>query len=206
VTRTATVESGGVFDRADRELRVEQATTGAGRTVSVATYVVDRTLYQESERFVRAYSSRWVTLPVRNFSQQWRMLDTLTRQRVVLENATVSVLGARTVGETRAYVLDLDVDEAAYNRVLESRLERSGTDATVNVSDVRFRYVVAADSGRLLQSSGTVESTLTAGGQTATLTERLSLRFEGYGEPVSVTLPEAAETAVDPGNQSTTSA
>lgn len=201
VTRNVTVESQSVFDRSARELRTRETTTGAGQSVSSTTYLVNGTLYQRSPQFVQAYSSQWVRVPVENVSERWRMLDTVTRQRWALSNASVSVLGGRTVDSTEAYVLEVDVDEAAYNRLLENRLAQPGANVSVNVSEARFRYTVAADSGRLIESTGTVQSTLTGQGQSVALEERFTLRFHGYGDPVSVTLPEAADTAVDIGNE-----
>jgi hypothetical protein len=201
VTRSATVESDGVFDRDARRLRVTQTTSGSGGSVTVDTYLVEDTLYQHSPAFVRTYSSEWVKQPLENDSARWRTLDTLSRQRFVITNASVTVQGATTVEGTEAYVLALDVDEAAYDRVLERRLEDATTNVSVSVEEATFEYVVAADSGRLLSSTGTIESSVTGGGQSVSLSEEVELSFSGYGEAVSVSLPDAADAAVNLDNR-----
>ena len=204
VTRGATIESTGVFDRDARRLQVSQTTTGNRGSVTVDTYLVEDTLYQHSPAFTRAYGAEWVKQPVENVSARWRTLDTLSRQRFVLTNASVTVRGATTVDGTEVYVLDLDVDEAAYGQVLQNRLGDANGNVSVSVEEATFQYVVAADSGRLRSSTGTVESTVTASGQTASLSERVELLFSGYGESVSVSLPDAADGAVNLRNRTTT--
>lgn len=193
VRQSTSVESAAAFDREARRLRVNQTTSGPGGTATVATYVVDRSLYRHSEAFVRQYSSEWVTLDLSvNFSSTWRGLDTMTRQRATLANASVRLDGTTTVEGTEAYVLVADVDETSYNEVTASRLG----SGSVDVSEASFTFRVSTETHRPLLVTGTVNSTVTTRGQEVAVTERLTLAFDGYGEPAGISLPDSAETAV----------
>lgn len=204
VTREATVESSGVFDRTNQALRVEQTTARGGQSVTVTTYLLDGTLYQQSPAFVPRFSAEWVFLELEHPERRWRALDTLTRQRATVENGSVSVLGARTFNGTEAYVLAVDADEDSYNEFVERRLGDAATNVSVEVTDATFRYVVAGDSGRPLRARGTVNSTVSTGGQTVSLTEQITLRFRDYGTTADIELPAAADTAVDLANRTAT--
>lgn len=201
ITRTVNVTSRGVFDRSARELRVNQTTRSQMRTITSSTYVVDGTLYMRSDVFVRQYSSEWVKTPLSAADERrWELLDTLTRQRAILANASVEYLRTARVNGTRAYVLRADVNETTYLDAAQTRL----ATADVNITNASFRYWIAADSGRILRSQGTVESRMSLRGQLVNVTQRLSLRFHGYDEPASITLPEGASTAVSLENRTTT--
>lgn len=201
INRTANVTSRGVFDRPARELRINQTTRSRTRTVAVTTYVVDGTLYMKSDTFVRQYSSKWVKTRLSAADERrWTLLDTLARQRAILANASVEYLRTSRVNGTRAYVLRADVNESAYLNATPTRIATEG----VNVTNASFQFWIAADSGRILQSRGTVESTVTLRGRSVNVTQRLSLQFHAYNSTVSITLPDAAGTAVTLGNRTTT--
>ena len=171
------------------------------RTVNSTTYVVDESLYVRSNALVRQYSSEWVTTNLSGeIEARWRLLDTVTRQRVILANSSVRRVGTTTLNGTEAYVLEADVNETSYGRALQTQFSTT----TRNVTNASFTFWIARESGHILQSQGTVTSTATLRGQPVTISERLRLRFDDYDEPVTVTLPDAAATAVEIGNETTT--
>lgn len=198
VTRTVDITSEGAFNRTARTLRVNQSVRGPAGTVDVRRYVTNRTLYERSPAFVRPYDSKWVKTDLAaNFSSRWELLDTLTRQRTLLNRSTVRVLGGTTVNGTDAYVLRADVNETAYTDLIRARIDPR---SAVNVTNATFTYWVDAETGRPLRVVGTVNSTAVVNGQEVGIHEAFRLRFTAYDEPVDVTLPPAAETAVAIGN------
>lgn len=191
LARTVRIESVGAFDRPARRLRVNQTTRALGRTQRVQTYLVDGTLYQHSPAFVQRYGAEWVKRNVTNESAAWDGLDTLARQRALLNASTVSVTGTATVDGTEAYVLAADVNETAFG----DAARRSGLAGTGTVTDAAATVWVARDSGRLLRSETTLNVTATARGQQVRVNQSLVIDFD-YRD-VSVALPGAASTAVN---------
>lgn len=201
INRTVNITAEGVFNRTAREFRSNQTTRSPTRTVAVTTYLVDDSLYVQSDAFLRQYSSKWVTTDLSgDVARRWQLFDTLTRQRVVLTNSSVTRVGTATLDGTETYVLRADVNETTYARALTGQF----TERTVDVTNASFTFWIAEETGRIVQSRGTVRSTTTLRGQPVTITERLQIRFGAYNETVSVTLPDAAATAVRLGNRTTT--
>ncbi|MFB6146737.1 MAG: hypothetical protein ABEJ08_03525 [Halobacteriaceae archaeon] len=195
MTQERTSQVRGAFDRANRELRLNQTITARGRSITVATYLVGETIYQHNPQYVQRFGASWIKRGVGdNFTRRWRLLDTMTRQRAILQNASVEVTAETTVDGTAAYVLEADVDQADFQN-LTGALGAAAGDATVR--DARFTYYLAKDSGRLLRSVGHVNTTATVRGRTIQQNVTFRLRFSGYGESIDITLPDAASTAVN---------
>ncbi|NHN60622.1 MULTISPECIES: LppX_LprAFG lipoprotein [Halorussus] len=193
VERRTVTNSTGAVDRTERELRINRTARVAGRSNSVSTYVVNRTLYQRSPQLTRAFSSKWVQRNLSgNFSQRWSSLDTLTRQRELLNISDVELVGRETVDGTAAYVLEATPDAERYANLSANVSTRSvGT-----VENVSVTYWIAEDSHLPVRSNTTINSTVSVRGRQMDLHQELTLRFSGYGDDVSVRLPPAAETAV----------
>lgn len=196
--RTATVTSTGVFDRTNRTLRIQRTTSTAGRTVEAASYLVNGTLYERSPVYERAYGSEWVKVDVsENLTRAWRAQDVLTRQRLLLENATVTRAGTATVNGTETVVLAVDGNESAFEDLVERRLGGAASSVEVTVENVSMTHYVASDTHRLRRATGTLELVVTSGDRTLAQTQRLNLTFSDYGTDVDVSLPEGAAVAVD---------
>jgi hypothetical protein len=191
LARTARTESVGVFDRATRRLRVNQTTRSPAGTQRVQTYLVDGTLYQHSPAFVRRYGAEWIKQTVGDAASAWDGLDTLARQRALLNASTVSVTRTATVDGTEAYVLAADTDEAAFG----DAARQAGLAGAGNVTDAAATMWVARDSGRLLRSETTLNASATVQGRQVRVDQSLTVEFD-YRD-VSVGLPEAASTAVN---------
>jgi hypothetical protein len=201
--RSARVAVAAAFDRGARTFRVTQTVTANGQTTARSSYLVNGTLYEHDPAYERAYGAEWVRVDVSaNLTSAWRAQDTLTRQRLLLENASVSLEGAATVNGTRTAVLAVDGDESAFETVVERRLNAVGSSAAVSVENVSFTHYVAVESNRLRRAVGTLEMTVESNGRTVAQTQRLNLTVTDYGAPVSVSLPEGASVAVAVGNES----
>ncbi|WP_435177407.1 DUF7537 family lipoprotein [Halorussus sp. AFM4] len=198
VERRTVTNSTGAVDRAERELRIDRTARVAGRSSSVSTYVVDRTLYQRSPQFTRAFSSKWIQRNISaNFSQRWSALDTLTRQRELLNISDVELVGRETVDGTETYVLRATPDPERY-----AELSADVTNRRVGeVRNVSVTYWLATDTYRPVKSNTTIDSTVSVRGREMDLHQELTLRLSGYGDDVSIRLPPAAETAVSLGDR-----
>lgn len=193
--RRTVTNSTGVVNRSADELRMNRTVTVAGRSNSVTTYVVNETLYQRSPRYTTAYSSKWVKRTIsENFAQRWSALDTLTRQRELLNVSDVELVGEETVDGTETYVLQARPDPAQYED-LSTNVTRQQVDSVRNIS---VTYWLATDTYRPVESDATINSTATLRGREVSLHQELTIRFSGYGDDASIRLPAAAETAVSP--------
>ncbi|WP_134671206.1 DUF6612 family protein [Halorussus marinus] len=193
VRRRTVTNSTGAVNRLDRELRINRTARVAGRSSTVSTYVVDRTLYQRSPQFTRTFSSKWIRQNLSgNFSQRWSALDTLTRQRELLNISSAELVGEQTVDGTETYVLRAAPDPERY-----ANLSANVTNRQVGtVENVSVTYWIAKDTHLPVKSDTSINSTVSVRGQEMDLHQELRLRFSGYGDDVSVELPAAAETAV----------
>ncbi|UPW01735.1 hypothetical protein M0R88_06435 [Halorussus gelatinilyticus] len=199
VERRTVTDSTGTVDRAERELRINRTARVAGQSSSVSTYVVNRTLYQRSPQFTRAFSSKWISRNFSdNFSQRWSALDTLTRQRELLNISDVEFVGRKTVNGTQTYVLRATPDPERY-----ANLSANVTNRRVGeVRNVSVTYWLSTDTYLPVRSNTTINSTVSVRGRQMDLHQEATLRFSGYGDDVSIRLPPAAETAVSLGDRS----
>jgi hypothetical protein len=194
---TATLNTSGRVDRADRRLVVNETQSSGARTYAVSTYVVDGTVYSNSAFYRQDYDSAWISRTPENFSDYWSGVDVLDRQRAVLSAANVSVLGAETIDGTETTVVNATLTPAEYGRLLNATPVGVGA-GDVTVETASFRFWIVPDSGRLLRSSATLNLTVETAGRTAALTQRTTVDYGGYDDPVEVSLPEgAADAAVD---------
>lgn len=195
-TQTSTV----VFDREARELQADRTVRAAGRTQQVSTWLVDGTVYQRSDAFVQRFGAKWVELDVSaNFSRYWRLQDTLTRQRAVLENAsTLELAGTETVNGTEAVVLRANVSPGDYGDLVAGVLGASpGDGANVTVHRADFTFYLHPETDRPVRTEAQINATVLARGQEVGQNVSVTMDYYGYGEPASIDLPEAADSAVD---------
>ena len=200
IGRTVVATSTGRFDRVDREANVTQRQEAGGVTTTVRTYVVNDTLYQRRPAFAQRYDSNWVATDLADADRSWDAFDTLSRQRDLLNISEVTLDGTTTVDGEEVYVLRAEPDVDAYEN-----LSVSITGLNPNVSSLSATFYVDTETSLLVASTTELDATQTVNGRTVDVEQRADLRFEGYGEPVDVTLPEEArETAVRLGNATTT--
>lgn len=199
VQQTVVTTTTGVFDRTAREARLNQSQDAGVQSVTSQLYLVDETLYQRSPQFARQYDSNWVAIDLsENFSAAWDGFDTLSRQQALLNASSVTLDGTTTVDGQQAYVLRLRPDAERYEE-----LGSNTTGQTLDVSNVSATYYVSTETDRLVASTTRLNATQTVSGRSLTIDQTIELRFDEYGQPVTVRLPdEARETAVPIGNLS----
>jgi hypothetical protein len=185
-------------NRSAAELRAEDVQRADGQTVSVTTYVVNGTLYANSpafrgREFPDDYGSEWVVrddLSAEEFAARFDALDPISRQRELLSAANLTLDGVDPDGET--YVLTGTVPAAEYRRYL-GNVTGSFADATsYEVTDVEMTYHVDRETGRPLRFEGEVGLAVTTDRGVVPVSQTVTLTYDGYGEPVEVSLPNDA--------------
>jgi len=169
-------------------MRLKSAQTTRG--ITSETYFVDGTLYQRSPQFAQQYNSEWIKIDASNESaDQFDRNDELAAHRVMLQNASVTVVGAEDVRGERAYRLNLAVDETALNAFY------GFTNTSAGIGSVNTTVWVGTESNRVLRASGTITQQATIQGQSVDTTIVYDEYFD-YGD-VSISLPDAASSAVE---------
>ena len=192
VNRTTNAVSNGTFDRDAREASLTVTQSALGRTVTTERYLVNGTLYERNPQYVQQYDSAWIRAEVPDNGSAFRdSFDTLSRQRAILNASTVTLAGTETVDGTTTYRLKASPNATQLTGAAGS-VQRSNLD----VANVSATYWLDAETGLPVRSTIELAGQQTAQGQTFGIDQRLRLDFDGYGTPVSITLPPAAEGAV----------
>ncbi len=198
--QVTTVRDRALVNRTARELRRNRTVSANGRRVNVTQYLLGDTLYAESDLFVRQYSSRWVKRDVgENRSLVWRRQDTLGQLRTVLANASdVTVTGVESVDGVPAHRTRVTLSPATFEQVLFDVVGIASDRAdAVTVTDVEYVYWLDRETARPLRTEARVRLNVTVGGQTLRRNVTTTARYEYEPASMSVSLPEAAEGAVN---------
>jgi hypothetical protein len=178
-------------DRERPALSVNSTSSARGQTQVQESYYVNGTLYQYSPALAPRYGSEWIKQDIsENFTEVFNRSDRLRLFQRVIENGTVSLAGAQTVNGERTYRVRVDAGSIAAASILGLNGSNSADAAMVTT------FWIDADTSTIVRAEGAVEIVTTQQGQrvvvSGTFLERLT-----YGG-VTVTLPEAASTAVNP--------
>lgn len=195
VERTQYSLSRTAVNRTRPALRSNMTVSVAGQTIRQQTYLVDGTFYQHSERLVQRYNSEWIRRNLSdNVTEQFTQRDELVVQRRVLTNGSTTLDGIQRVDGERTYRLRTEVNQSSYAEVYGL------ADQNLSVSDVRMVVVtwVDTETGDILRSEGKRVLTTANSGRQVRSVYAWDETFD-Y-EPVDITLPDAAKTAVTVGN------
>lgn len=192
----STIETETRVDRANMEFASDQTSEVLGQTTQVNAYLKDGVLYQRSQAFVQPYSSEWIKQDLSgNVSETFRTVDLLSQVEVALPNSSLSLEGTATVGGTETYVLAADVEPEAIEEYALGSLQSSGLAAAVNVTDASVTVYASTETGQPMRVESATNATISLQGQR--LEVRSSADARVTYEPVSVTLPDEASTAVN---------
>jgi len=194
----STVTDRAVVDRTTRELRRNRTATAAGTERQFETYLVDRTLYERSDVYVRQYSSEWVRVDAsENFSRTWRLQDVLGQVGIVLENADgVEVTGVETVDDRETYRTRAEISTGSFRDVLFDIVDIDPEQTEgFEVNGVEYVYWLDTETARPLRTETELSISVTAQGQT--VDQNLSTTTTYEYEDVSIDLPAAAADAVN---------
>jgi len=169
----------GVYDRANERARLNTSVYGTPSTA----YVDGETMYVEA-------AGQWQRQDLAG-SGLWGENSTLGRQRALLAAGEVSAVGSETVDGVETTVYEVEADPGAFESLLSQ--SPGSAQASLTAQNASYRLFVADDTG--LPRRAELSTTVTARGQSTRA--NVTIAFSDYGEPVSVTVPEAAPTGDD---------
>lgn len=191
VDRERQIQSETRIDRADRTVNAATTLSASGQTLAIDVYLVNETVYERNEQYVRQFSSEWVRYDVsENSSDVWLQYDTLKIHQHLLDNGTTALNGTDEVDGEEVYVLELDANESG----LESFTVPFQGEVTIDGAEVT--YLVDRETGTVRRASGTIVQSVDTGQQTVQTETTFDIAFT-YDESIDVSLPDAAEGAVD---------
>ncbi|MCG1003458.1 MULTISPECIES: DUF6612 family protein [Halobacterium] len=173
--QTLSMTQRGVFDHEAEQARVNASALGRQTT----TYIDGTTAYVN-------VGGVWQT---RDFSDRepWNESTGIDRQRALLESGSVTVAGSATVDGVATTVLRVDPKPSDVKSVIAQ--QGQGLDE-VGIESATYRMYVANDTHRLRQ----VEMDLEMSINDQTTDANATMTFSAYGEPVNISVPDAATT------------
>lgn len=188
--QNVTLEVDTSVDRSAMRVQSTQTASGFGRTITTDSYIVDGTVYQRSEQFTAQYNSEWIRIEIPDeFDDQFNRNDELATHRVMLQNASVELVGAQEIDGQRTYRLEVDADEEALAAFY------GFDDGSITIESANATVWISTDTDRLVRSKGRIRQQVTAQGQQVTTVSTYDERFTYEG--VDITLPDAASSAVE---------
>lgn len=173
---TLQLTQSGVYDRASERARLNMSVYGTPATA----YFDGETMYIET-------AGQWQRQD-RAGSGIWGENSTLARQRALLDVGEVSAAGSATVDGVATTAYEVDAEPAAFESLLSQGAQAG--QASLTIQSASYRLYVADDTDRPRKAE--LSTTVSTQGQTARA--NVTILFSGYGDPVSVTIPEAAPT------------
>ncbi|MCD2199694.1 hypothetical protein LPA44_07265 [Halobacterium sp. KA-4] len=164
----------GVFDHEAERARVNATVLGQETTTSIdgtTAYVNVGGVWQ-----TRDLSDR----------EPWNESTGIDQQRALLESGNVTVAGSATVDGVATTVLRVDPDPSDVKSVVAQQ-QGQALDG-VGVESATYRVYAANDTHRLRQ----VEMNLTMSISGQTTDANATITFSEYGEPVNISVPDAA--------------
>ncbi|WP_197428670.1 hypothetical protein, partial [Halapricum sp. CBA1109] len=186
-----------LLNRTGERFRQTSTITTQGRTVNSAAYLFNGTQYSRSQGNARLFGSEWVKIDLgENASRTLEYRDLLRPARQYLANATLSASGEATLDGSDVYVVEAEFDEANYTAVRSATSPALSNETTVQ--DASGTYYVDQETDRIQRFSLRANWTSELGG--STLDQSIEGVTDFEYESVSVTLPDAADGAVDIGS------
>lgn len=185
-------------DRAARKLHAVSSQTQMGTTQESEVYLVNGTQYVYSPAYAQQFSSAWIKIPPSgNASESWRQQDALTQHRRIMNGSDFARNGTATIDGREAVRLETTNVGPVMERIVGEQLSRIPqlSDASFEVKNGSYTFWIDAETHRPLRVVGWINSSITAGGQSIGLRQRMSFDY-AYDGSISIELPQAAEDAI----------
>ncbi|WP_232685989.1 DUF6612 family protein [Halobacterium zhouii] len=167
------MSQGGVFNHETKKARLSVTAFG----VQGVTYMDGSTIYVKM-------NDQWRTKESTD-QDPWKAGNGVTQHMQVLESGEVSISGTATVDGVETTVLSVDTNESELMEILAQQGQNYGD---ITIEDATYKLHVADDTHRPRKAEMTM--TMNSGGQTAVA--NVTVTFSEYGEPVDITIPDAA--------------
>lgn len=169
----------GVVDRADERLRLRTTFEESNRTV----YVIGNTTYTEcSDQW-----GGWGKDVQEGLDDDWAAQDPLGRQLMLLAESPVTWVDNESVGGTSAHIVKARPSGRTLRQLSDNPralLDLSGP----RIENATLTAWIAVDSSRVLRT----ELVITVTGEEDEARGTVTTNFTGYGDAVSIALPETA--------------
>jgi len=202
---TMVSESEGAADVEQQRLRQNQTVVMStperrNLTVNSSSYLIGDTMYMSYE------NRSWETMNVSEMptgmdaDAMWNQSSQMRQQQQLLNASSVSFGDEKTttIDGQEAYVIELDVDEAAFRNATMEGMSDGQMQRQMNRTDLRYDDIsttqyVATDSMRIIQTEMTVEMTVNGNA----IRQEMVMTFDDFNEDVTIEPPvETNETAV----------
>lgn len=193
--------SEGAADIADRRLRQNQTVTmqmqGQNMTVNSTSYMIGDTMYTSYD------GGAWQTMNISEMpggmsvDQMWNQSDTMEQQEALLNGSDVSFGDEKTttVDGEEAYVVEIDIDEEEYMRVMNQQMmddaQQQQQLGNVNYSQISITQYVDTDSMYVVRTEMSLE--MTTNGET--MRQEMTMTFDDFDEDVTIEAPVEDENA-----------
>lgn len=196
-------------------------------------YFVDNAMYTKMDFGIPEIPTQWTKMEMpEGYEQPWESQNQVEQQMELLNVSEVALLEEEQVNGVDCYVLKIEPDIEKYweivmkqegiSELMENLPQNISFDIGKMMEDMSIKYWIAKDTKfpmktemqvRMVMSSEDLGVPETEKEFTVTVDQRTEMVFYDYNEPVTIELPEEAESAVEapmfplmPMNQTATTA
>ncbi len=214
-----TISNGrGVVDIVDKKMKMNMNTclemldtTEVPRTMEMEMYLVNNTMYMK-DLGIPELPAQWTKIEMPEGSEEsWESQDQLKQQMELLTISELELLEDEKVNGVDCYVLNIVPDtEKFWETTMAKVMARStqdlapGIDLQKILKSMSTKEWIAKDTNFLMKTQMAVHLVVNSEDLdipdmvekfTMTADEEIEMRFYDYNTPVSIELPEAAESA-----------
>ena len=218
-TEMTTISNGrGVVDIVDKKMKMNMNTclemldtTEVPRTMEMEMYLVNNTMYMK-DLGIPELPAQWTKIEMPEGSEEsWESQDQLKQQMELLTISELELLEDEKVNGVDCYVLNIVPDtEKFWETTMAKVMARStqdlapGIDLQKILKSMSTKEWIAKDTNFLMKTQMAVHLVVNSEDLdipdmvekfTMTADEEIEMRFYDYNTPVSIELPEAAESA-----------
>ena len=178
----------GSIDITNQKMYLEQSADMQGTSITTSIYFVEEVMYSNTP------TTGWMKQNIT--TTLWNTYDQMEMQVSLIESSEVKKLDDAKVNGVDCYVLELTPDlEQYYNMIMQQQGQDlsqlpEGTDFSELMSDWLIKQWIAKDTNYMMKSYYTM--TMNFFGE---ITYDMTVEYTNYNEPVTIELPEEAESA-----------
>ena len=212
------MKADGVLDKADQEMQMDldmslegdiEGMEGGSQVISAEMYMLDDWMYMKMK--MAGMDEQWVKMPATEDVMGTSNLDMVDQQLAPLESMVdIEFVKYESVGGFQCYVFKIVPDIEGIKEWLEEQQMTAGTgewDELVEdmFKELDYRLWVTKDTKQIRKMKMTMSLEMTseqvgmsgADFDIMTLDVDLEMEIKDYNKPVSITLPDEAEDAIE---------
>jgi len=231
---TMTSTGRGAMDRTNKKMKLEMTMTiqppekaeiAETKEMTMDIYFINNTLYTKMDMGIPTMPSQWTknTMP----EEYWESQNQIDQQMELLNISKVELLGDEKVSDVDCYVLKLTPDLEKYweivmkqeglSELMQSLKQNVSFDMGKLIKEMSIKQWIAKDTKCPVKTEVQIKMAMSSADLdletdeefTMTIDQRTNMFFYDYNKPVTIELPEEAESAVElpmfpQGNQTAT--